>query len=79
MRGSYSIFTDNVLEKVVRYILSESKRETVLYGARIVKTSKTEIIEFPSLARKRARVEIWNGYRELVQDDIILQIMTIQF
>ena len=58
MRGSYSIFTDNVLEKVVRYILSESKRETVLYGARIVKTSKTEIIEFPSLTRKRARVEI---------------------
>ena len=49
MRGSHSDFTDNLLEKAVRYILSESDIEAVLYGTRIVKTSKAEIIEFPSL------------------------------
>ncbi len=35
----------------------------------MAKLSKSEIIEFPSLTRKRNRIEICNGYRQQVQNE----------
>ena len=58
-----------VLEKAVKYILSQSNVVAVSYGTRMAKLSETGIMEVPDLTRKRNRIETFNGWRELVQDD----------
>ena len=50
-----------VLEKAVKYILSQSNVVAVSYGTRMAKLSETGIMEVPDLTRKRNRIETFNG------------------
>ena len=63
LKMSYSIICDNeVLHKAAKFILSENNVVSISYGTKKVKLSKYEIIELPSLTRKRSMHDIFKAY-----------------
>ena len=55
-----------MLHEAVKFILSESNVVAIVYGTRLVKLSKSEIVELPSLTRKKTQFEIHKDYTNFV-------------
>jgi len=68
-KKSYSIICDEVLQKAVKFILSENNVVSISYGTKKVKLSKYEIIELPSLTRKRSMHDIFKAYIESMNEN----------
>ena len=67
-KRSYSLICDEVLQKAVKFILSENNVVSISYGTKKVKLSKYEIIELPSLTRKRSMHDIFKAYIESMNE-----------
>ena len=68
-KRTYSIISGEVLHKVVNFILSENNVVSISYGTKKVKLSKYEIIELPSLTRKRSMHDIFKAYMGTIKDN----------
>lgn len=68
-KKSFSNINEDTLEKAVKFILSESNVVAILYGTRLMKLSKNEIVQLPGLTRKKSRLEIYNDYTKYVNND----------
>ena len=68
-KTSFSIINDEVLETAVKFILSENNVVAMSYGSRFVKLTKTDIIQLPSLTRKKTRLQMYQDYISFVGDD----------
>ena len=64
---------DNVLRKVVDFILSSNNVVPNSYGVKNIRLGSDEIITLPKLQRKNSRIKIYEDYREnTINDEYIL-------
>ena len=68
-KRTYSIISEDVLHKAVNFILSENNVVSISYGTKKVKLSKYEIIELPSLTRKRSMHDIFKAYMGTMKEN----------
>ena len=64
-----SAHCEEVLHKAVNFILSKNNVVSISYGTKKVKLSKYEIIELPSLTRKRSMHDIFKAYMGTIKDN----------
>ena len=76
-KKSFSNINEDTLENAVKFILSESNVVAISYGTKLVKLSKTEIIQLPSLTRKKTRLEIFNDFANFYNDENVISRATM--